>query len=345
MNPIIIHASRTGGGPRPMVLELLGHTSDPIDAATQKIFDDGNKFEEVAIRQVLSLDEAEYDRPFEGKDSYMTFDVKLKGGVAWKMSCSTDAVLTTEFKDDREVYPAGTFIEVKNVGYRSFKKYTNQKRLSDKYKAQAQCYLWAAKKSNEGKLVHTIEEDGNIISADPIETQYNAKKLLYIIRNKQTRECRAFPVYWDDEVQQQILSDCAEAVRNVMAGTYPDCDCTNHFCRYKQACQELKKGVQVELNPAFWFNVSGTTFHKTELKFLEDMEINFKDMKAELVPDPDNPYDANAIKVVVDDQHIGYVPREHTEHTSSLIGDGWHPRVFNLNARDVKPFAHIILLP
>jgi len=41
-----------------------------------------------------------------------------------------------------------------------------------------------------------------------------------------------------------------------------------------------------------------------------------------LVPEPDNEYDPNAIKVVSDDRHhLGYIPSEHTEFVRSLTAN------------------------
>lgn len=36
-----------------------------------------------------------------------------------------------------------------------------------------------------------------------------------------------------------------------------------------------------------------------------------RDVPVTLVPDPGNPYDANAVAVFMDDHHVGYLPREH----------------------------------
>jgi len=341
----VIHASRTGLGPRAIAMELLGYQQDPIDEKTQKIFDDGNKFEEPAIKQVLH--DIKYNRPHEAKEDRLEFEVKLKSGINFLITCSNDAVLLEEFDDDGEVYPVGTVIEVKNVGKNSFRKYFSQKRLPLKYKAQVQAYLWAHKKSHEGKLYEVTNEynkKGKVSKSfrelvDPLPYE----KALFIVRCKETRECRAFPVKWDDKVMKQMLQDCSEAVKHFQEGTLPSCDCSNHFCRFKVACKKGKKANPEELFKAFYFNVVGVTFRKTDLRQLIEMEVPEKNMAVSLVPEPDNPFDANAIKVVVNNLHVGFVPKEYQEHINELLAEKYIPRVFNLADREEKPFIHIIL--
>ena len=44
---------------------------------------------------------------------------------------------------------------------------------------------------------------------------------------------------------------------------------------------------------------------------------------AHLVPEPDNPWDRNAVAVYVDGRKVGYLPREHTAAYASLLGQIW----------------------
>lgn len=46
------------------------------------------------------------------------------------------------------------------------------------------------------------------------------------------------------------------------------------------------------------------------------------DLDADLIAEPDNPHDPNAIKVVVNDIIVGYVPKEKTNEVKSLIESG-----------------------
>jgi len=44
---------------------------------------------------------------------------------------------------------------------------------------------------------------------------------------------------------------------------------------------------------------------------------------AHLVPEPDNPWDRNAVAVYVDGRKVGYLPREHTAAYASLLTQVW----------------------
>ena len=47
----------------------------------------------------------------------------------------------------------------------------------------------------------------------------------------------------------------------------------------------------------------------------------FSVLKTELIPEPSNPYDPNAIKVVVDGIHIGYIKAGSCKHVLKLIAE------------------------
>ncbi len=47
----------------------------------------------------------------------------------------------------------------------------------------------------------------------------------------------------------------------------------------------------------------------------------------ELVPEPDNPKDPNAIKVVLEGVHVGYVPRDLCIAVAEKLQEGYRPRV------------------
>ena len=87
--------------------------------------------------------------------------------------------------------------------------------------------------------------------------------------------------------------------------------------------------------------VAGTSFHKDELLTLAHENIDYnlskKELeeeyygtdriyqyeffpdKVELVPEPTNEHDPNAIKVIVDGQHIGYIKKGSCSHIHNLI--------------------------
>ena len=55
----------------------------------------------------------------------------------------------------------------------------------------------------------------------------------------------------------------------------------------------------------FKTDIAGISHHK---KALYALDLNKDDYVVELIEEPTNKYDPNAIKVIVDGQHIGYIP-------------------------------------
>lgn len=51
-------------------------------------------------------------------------------------------------------------------------------------------------------------------------------------------------------------------------------------------------------------------------------KYDFYPIKTELIPEPDNEVDPNAIKVVVDGQHIGYIKKGSCAHIRRLLNNG-----------------------
>ena len=51
--------------------------------------------------------------------------------------------------------------------------------------------------------------------------------------------------------------------------------------------------------------VAGIKHHKTNFY---NLDLSQREHKLELIPEPTNKHDPNAIKVIVDGKHIGYVP-------------------------------------
>lgn len=75
---------------------------------------------------------------------------------------------------------------------------------------------------------------------------------------------------------------------------------------------KLSRAYYVPRDRLFGLYVEGDTVPKYE----------FERMEAELVPEPDNPHDANAIRVDVCGETIGYVPRYETERVRALLDEG-----------------------
>lgn len=51
-------------------------------------------------------------------------------------------------------------------------------------------------------------------------------------------------------------------------------------------------------------------------------EYEYSDRNPQLVPEPDNEFDKNAIKVIVDGQHIGYIKKGSCAHLLKVINEG-----------------------
>ena len=93
--------------------------------------------------------------------------------------------------------------------------------------------------------------------------------------------------------------------------------------------------------PHYSFKVAGTSFRKEEISSValenDDYNLSKKDLvddnhvdervykynpttvTAELVPEPDNPHSSDAIKVVADGVHIGYVPSEKNKTVRKVL--------------------------
>lgn len=51
-------------------------------------------------------------------------------------------------------------------------------------------------------------------------------------------------------------------------------------------------------------------------------KYNFYPSEVDLVPEPDNLYDPNAIKVIVDNEHVGYIKKGSCKHLLKVIAEG-----------------------
>lgn len=76
------------------------------------------------------------------------------------------------------------------------------------------------------------------------------------------------------------------------------------------------------------FGVKNEDYTKTKRDLIEDgligeriYQTDFYATRVELVPETDNPEDPNAIKVVVDGQHIGYIKKGSCAHVRKIIQD------------------------
>lgn len=87
--------------------------------------------------------------------------------------------------------------------------------------------------------------------------------------------------------------------------------------------------------------IAGTNYHQDTLQAMGEMnpdynltkrelvkrwpegvtvyEYKFQPKKAELVPEPENPHDPKAIKVIIDGQHVGYIKAGSCAHIHRLL--------------------------
>lgn len=73
------------------------------------------------------------------------------------------------------------------------------------------------------------------------------------------------------------------------------------------------------LNPAF--SLTKKELIASKLYDVDIYQYNFSSHKTELIPEPSNAYDPNAIKVVIDGQHIGYIKAGSCKHILKAINE------------------------
>lgn len=74
-----------------------------------------------------------------------------------------------------------------------------------------------------------------------------------------------------------------------------------------------------DLNKIFKFDLAGT--HVPKIKKFFDNEA-FGYMMVDIVPEPKNKFDANAIAVMYDNKVVGYVPKSHQKGVKKLLDQG-----------------------
>ena len=120
--------------------------------------------------------------------------------------------------------------------------------------------------------------------------------------------------------------------------------CTRRLEKMSAKTEEPKEPAQTPKTDQHNFRLAGTTYREAAIKSLAkdgggytmtkseiieagmDGERIYRYMwptlQAELVPEPENPYDPNAIKVEVVGKHIGYIKRGQTKIVKRLIDSG-----------------------
>lgn len=67
------------------------------------------------------------------------------------------------------------------------------------------------------------------------------------------------------------------------------------------------------------FYIAGVKFHEMH-KVINDLEVG---QTLTLEPEPDNPYDSNAVKILSNDVMLGYVPKKFSAEVSMMIEEGF----------------------
>ena len=78
-------------------------------------------------------------------------------------------------------------------------------------------------------------------------------------------------------------------------------------------------------NPQYSFNKK--TIISSNLEGATIYEYNFNPQKTELQPEPENKYDPNAIKVIIDGEHIGYIKAGSCAHVLKILKENRIERI------------------
>jgi len=83
---------------------------------------------------------------------------------------------------------------------------------------------------------------------------------------------------------------------------------------------DLKARVDFFADWDYNIKIAGVSFRQEELGKLYGRDWNA--ITISLVEEPDNKYDPNAIKIIADDMHIGYIPGMVAPHVKELLNNG-----------------------
>lgn len=82
----------------------------------------------------------------------------------------------------------------------------------------------------------------------------------------------------------------------------------------------LKENVKFYKSWDYNIKAAGVKFYQTELAQL--YRKDWEDIDIELVLEPENKYDPNAIKIIADGLHVGYVPALIAQVMAKQLADG-----------------------
>lgn len=88
-------------------------------------------------------------------------------------------------------------------------------------------------------------------------------------------------------------------------------------------------GLEHYLDNILSLALENDDYTKTKRELIDELmteeriwKYNFYPVKVDLVPEPENPYDPNAIKVIVDSLHVGYIKKGSCKHLLKVIAEG-----------------------
>lgn len=81
------------------------------------------------------------------------------------------------------------------------------------------------------------------------------------------------------------------------------------------------------------YNLPDNTFIQKTEEYKRIYRFKYRRSYATLVPEPTNPHDSNAIKVMIDNVHVGYIPADQCIRVKKLMNRTWEA---NLHSGDYK---------
>lgn len=91
----------------------------------------------------------------------------------------------------------------------------------------------------------------------------------------------------------------------------------------------------------FIFKVAGTTFRPEAVKKVADELSRGQQPYVKLEKEPDNPYDAKAVKVIAGGEFIGYVPQSEVDKIHDILDDSNNTVIVNTLRRIGSGYQNI----
>lgn len=117
------------------------------------------------------------------------------------------------------------------------------------------------------------------------------------------------------------IVDTVRAFNNMRKYTNPHIDHNDIFELYVSGPEYRKSNVESVLSPNISYSISDDDFINRFSKDERVYKYNIKTIGADLVPEPTNKFDSNAIKVMVKNVHVGYIPADMCIELKTVIED------------------------